>query len=552
LAPVLATSAALDDWLRRDSEVARGLLARAAADEHGAVSPSVYETSRLVRAARWLDGHGARLRYLVAAQQEDGTWGPPDGYALVPTLGATEALLAELRELRDPAPDAPPRGVLLGSAAAGLRALCHRFGTGAPAPLPDTIAVETLVPWLLEEINGQLARLATDPVSGLDCLAGARLRLPAGLDGRTRTMLRDAARSGRQIPEKYWHGLEVLGEQARQASFVRPVDGAVGASPAATAVWLGSAAPPGHPSTRYLRSLQHRYRGPVPGVAPITVFERAWVLGSLAGAGMELGVPAAITDHLRSALGPDGAPAGIGLPPDSDDTAGALHALALVGRPRSTACLRGYRAEAYFRCFPEERTPSTSTNAHVLDALADDTAPEVWHRQGATIDTVAGWLLDQQQPDGSWQDKWHASAYYATACCVQALRRVRSPLAAAAVGRALAWVLDTQRPDGSWGRWAGTGEETAYAIQVLLPAGREVGEVRARAALAGCRFLLGWRARAAEDPPLWHDKDLYAPGTVVEAAQVGGLHLAASNPHVRRLAIAAGAEQRDAQYNESA
>ncbi len=533
--------------------MAGGLLARAASDEHGAVSPSVYETSRLVRTARWLDGHGARLRYLVGAQQADGTWGPADGYALVPTLAATEALLAELREPRDPAPDAPPRGELPGSAAAGLRALCDRFGAGAPVSLPDTIAVETLVPWLIEEINGHLSRLATDPVSGLDCLAGARLRLPAGLDDRTRTCLRDAARSGRQIPEKYWHGLEVLGEQVRQASFVRPVNGAVGASPAATAVWLGSAAPPGgHPSARYLRSVQHRHRGPVSGVVPITVFERAWVLASLAGAGMELAVPAALLAHLRSALGPDGAPAGIGLPPDSDDTAGALHALALVGRPRSTACLRGYRAGAYFRCFLGERTPSTSTNAHVLDALADDLAPDAWHRPGATIDTVAGWLLDQQQPDGSWQDKWHASAYYATACCVQALRRVRNPQSAAAVGRALAWVLDTQRPDGSWGRWAGTGEETAYAIQILLPPGREVGEARARAALRGCRFLLAWRARAAEDPPLWHDKDLYTPVTVVQAAQVGGLHLAASNPHVRRLAIAAEAEQSDAVYDESA
>src|SRR5262249_11127669 len=156
-------------------------------------------------------------------------------------------------------------------------------------------------PWLLGEINGHLARLATDPVSGLDCLAGARLRPPAGLDDTTRTRLRDAVRRGLQIPEKYWHGLEVLGEQARHASFGRPVNGALGASPAATVAWLGSAAPPGHPSARYLRSVQHRHRGPVPGVVPITVFERAWVLGSLAGAGMGLDVPAPLTDHLRSA-----------------------------------------------------------------------------------------------------------------------------------------------------------------------------------------------------------------------------------------------------------
>lgn len=59
----------------------------------GTVSPSVYETGRLVSLAPWLVGHPERVRFLLNGQQSDGRWGGPEGYALVPTLSATEALL---------------------------------------------------------------------------------------------------------------------------------------------------------------------------------------------------------------------------------------------------------------------------------------------------------------------------------------------------------------------------------------------------------------------------------------------------------------------------
>ncbi len=153
--------AAMDEWLRDEAAEAGALLARIAEDDQGAVSPSVYETSRLVRTARWLRGHGARLRFLIDEQHSDGTWGgQPDGYALVPTLAATEALLAELGE---PAREGPARGELLASATAGLRALRRWLGAGPAVPVPDTIGVETLGSWLLGEINGLLAGLAIDP-----------------------------------------------------------------------------------------------------------------------------------------------------------------------------------------------------------------------------------------------------------------------------------------------------------------------------------------------------------------------------------------------------
>lgn len=232
--------AAMDEWLRDEAAEAGALLARIAEDDQGAVLPSVYETSRLVRTARWLRGHGARLRFLIDEQHSDGTWGQPDGYALVPTLAATEALLAELGE---PAREGPARGELLASATAGLRALRRWLGAGPAVPVPDTIGVETLGSWLLGEINGLLAGLAIDPMAGLDAWAGVTLPLPAGLDDRTLAALREAVRRGNGLPEKYWHGLEAFGAAAYRAPFVHPRNGVVGGSAAATAAWLGPARP---------------------------------------------------------------------------------------------------------------------------------------------------------------------------------------------------------------------------------------------------------------------------------------------------------------------
>ncbi|HKT01990.1 MAG TPA: hypothetical protein VJT31_20885, partial [Rugosimonospora sp.] len=62
-------------------------------DAGGRVSASVYETGRLVALRPDLPGHRARLDFLLARQAPDGSWGAPGGYAVVPTLSATAALL---------------------------------------------------------------------------------------------------------------------------------------------------------------------------------------------------------------------------------------------------------------------------------------------------------------------------------------------------------------------------------------------------------------------------------------------------------------------------
>lgn len=491
-------------WITQTTE---HLVSRMSTDPLGDISVSVYETARLVTFAPWLTGHGERIDFLLRGQRPDGGWGGDDGYHLVPTLSATEALLRNQ--------DGDAR--IAGAVDRALRLLSHQLNSGRPIAIPDTVAVELLVPSLVEQINARLA-------------GSVRLESPQGTAPERLALLTESARRGRTPPATLQHSLEGFGELARGLPSVARFGGSVGCSPAATAAWLGDRMPaPGHrDSVAYLEAVQDRHRGAVPVCAPVPVFERAWVIVALLSAGVPVTVPPELVAGLLDAFGDSGVAAGPGLPEDADDTATALCALRRTGHPVSPDSLWAYFADDHFSSFPGERTSSTTTNAHVLQAfeLCLDHGGEPRQRYLDTIAGLAGWLAERQQPDGSWTDKWHASPYYATAACVAALvahhRR--------AVGRAVAWVLETQRGDGSWGRWSGTAEETAYAVRILLTAG---GQGARRAAARGCAFLL--RSERDPYPPLWHDKDLYTPYRIVRAEITAALWLAHEDDQVAVL-----------------
>lgn len=522
------------------ANMATTLLSAMSSDPQGEFSPSVYETGRLVTVTPSLSGHVQRVRFLLDHQQQHGGWGGPDGYALVPTLSATEALLTVLQRWPAWSGSPVPQQEVMSSVDRGLRALCTWLNPGRRITLPDTVAVELVVPGLVTEINAHLERLEREPLTGLAGRYGShRLVPPPSADGALLARLRRQASRGLPLPAKLWHSLEVIGAPAQGAPFVEPVRGGVGCSPAATAIWLGDRVirSKRHPSVRYLESVQERGGGPVPVAAPLTVFERAWVLSTLTGAGLPVGVPDPLVDSLQEAFGECGVAGGPGLPPDADDTATALGALAGLGRPRSPDCLWNYQVEGHFACFPAERTPSASTNAHVLQAfstcLAAGVSPGSQYLD--TIGTLIRWLCDHQEADGNWWDKWHASPYYATARCATALAEHGTAAAIAAVRKAVGWVLDTQRPDGSWGRWTSTHEETAYAVQILLRTGLPRADgVLAQAIVRGCRALLR-SDEAQQHPPLWHDKDLYTPVRIVRAEVLAALHLAHANQRIATL-----------------
>jgi halimadienyl-diphosphate synthase len=520
------------------AEAARELVDGLVSQPWGQVSPSIYETGRLVTLAPWLAGHVRRVEYLLSEQRADGGWGGPGGYALAPTLSAIEAILVTLRR-RDGRPEdalepGPAPADLATAAGRGLGVLSSWLRGPAAVAVPDMPAVELIVPGLIDAVNEHLAALHDDGFSDLGPWCGGEpLRPPRGMDGAALTVIRSRLRSGAAVPEKLLHALEVAGDAAAGADTVRPErTGTVGASPAATAAWLAGRTPPapGDPARRYLETVAERHGGPVPCGLPVTVFERAWVLAWLLRAGIEPAVPAELVESLTALMGSAGTPAAAGLPPDADTTAGALYALSLAGAPLPPDPLWAYETKTHFCTWQGENGLSVSTNAHVLEAFGRFLEIGAAHagsrpRYAATAGKVAAWLRAQQEADGSWLDRWHASPYYATACCAPALDRFDGERSATAVRRAARWVVATQRPDGSWGRWHGTAEETAYAMQTLLltRAGDDGG---CREAVRRGRAYLLRSAGRAEDPPLWHDKDLYLPKAIVRAAVLAALHLA--------------------------
>jgi HAD superfamily hydrolase (TIGR01509 family) len=465
----------------------------------GQLSASVYETGRLVSLSPWLAGHEARISYLASSQRCDGSWGHADpNYALVPTLSATDALIGAGHAHRN-----------------AMRGFGWLAGTLAEDRLylPDQPGIELIVPYLVAQINAKSGR--------------PPLPLPRGADGSCQSRVADAIAQGRQIPKKLEYALEVAGRVAAgSASVAMEETGAIGASPAATAAWLGPAAPaPDHPARRYLEAAVAQYGGPVPVFLPFTVMERAWVLAWLLRSGLTPRIPAGLGLGLAAALGPGGAATAPGLPHDADTTAVTLYALALLGQPQPPTVLRAFELPTHFCSWPGESEDSVSTNAHVLEAFGSYVAahPETEPAYRSTIAKISNWLCGQQRADGSWTDRWHISPYYATQCAVTALRRFGHASASTSLARARSWVISTQRERGRWGIWEGTREETAYAVQILASTGGATLPDQTT------EFLC-----APDDiahPPLWIAKDPYCPTAIVEAAILAALRLGQSERH---------------------
>lgn len=156
--------------------------------------------------------------------------------------------------------------------------------------------------------------------------------------------------------------------------------------------------------------------------------------------------------------------------------------------------------------------PSADVTAHAVEMLAArGLAGTGTARRGVA------WLLDAQEPDGSWFGRWGANYVYGTGAVVPALVRAGLPPQHAAIRRAVRWLQEHQDASGGWGEdlrsykdrsWVGRGTPTAsqtgWALLALLAAGERDS--------AAVRRGVAWLARTQREDGTWDEPQFTGTG----------------------------------------
>jgi len=137
--------------------------------------------------------------------------------------------------------------------------------------------------------------------------------------------------------------------------------------------------------------------------------------------------------------------------------------------------------------------PSADVTAHAVEMLAAlGRGGEEPAQRGVR------WLLDNQEPGGSWFGRWGVNHVYGTGAVVPALISAGIAPTHPSVRRAVRWLEAHQNPDGGWGEdarsyddpeWVGRGESTASQTAWALLALHAAGE-RSPAVERGVRWLV--------------------------------------------------------------
>ena len=456
----------------------------------GVMTPAVYDTAQVARFAPPPQGPDPALDWLVAQQDPDGGWGAPAG-ALSRHISTLATMLA-LAEHR-PGAAADP----LDRAAHYLRASSSAWRDAQPEDLP--IGGELLLRRVLDEAVH--ARLDVDPRPYARVVASAANRIDA---------IASLAWPAGTPPLSAWEAWGVAADPREQSAL-----GDVGTCPASTARWLasGAAGATADRARAYLERAAAATGVGVPGVVPFVFplerMEQAFSLYALALVADRL--PDGLSDALAAQVGDLEAAfhARGGLSHtdvfelDGDDTAVAAAVLATFGRAVDVDAILRFRRGAHFRTWDFEFTPSLTTTAHCVHALA---------AHGERHTPALRFLLERRTADGLWErDKWHTSWAYATLQCVPALRALGE---LEALERAGSGLCARQRPDGGFGSGAAsTPIETAYGglALALIEATLNSRRVREARAAAGA-YLWSRCGPGSAHPPqrLWIGKEQYA------------------------------------------
>ncbi|WP_420628838.1 cyclase [Candidatus Leptofilum sp.] len=393
----------------------------------------------------------------------------------------------------------------------GLAALEIHWSQLADDPAGETIAFEMLFPTLM--VEAQSLGLINRPYNFLDNMARIRevklARSPKQMISRLVSMVFSAEMAGGD-------GVHLLDTENLQEA-----NGSVGFSPSATAYFSLFVDNDNGQALEYLRGLPV-YKGGVPNVFPIDVFEAAWTLQNLSLiTSLDDEIIAQCQPHLDFLEGDWEPNNGMGYAAgcairDSDGTSVVYETLTHFGRQADLKTILSYEKDDHFRCFHLEANPSVSANIHVLGAL-NRAGLKLSH---PSVQKVRQFLYRKQTRKGFWVDKWHASPYYPTAHTIIAGTEYDKDL----VAKAVAWILNTQRDDGAWGYYyMPTAEETAYCLQALVIWQRCGGDVPLEVLRRGASWLQAHIELPY--PPLWIGKCLYAPMKVIRSTILSALLL---------------------------
>jgi halimadienyl-diphosphate synthase len=483
------------------------------------------------------------FNWLLQHQSIDGSWGSLP-QTLLPTLAALLALLKAPKQT-DATRCAAKR------AEAHLQAAFNKWSVNQH----ESVGFEVLVLALLEELENLGVVLEFPDKTELLKLYHQKLCITAP----------ELIYSGHS---NLIHSLEAFGSSIdfQRLGQLQAANGSYGCSPAATAAFLIYSPQWDTAAADWLTHLSDKARsagepGAMPNAYPIDVFESSWVFYNFIQAGIDFTDEAysTVLQRLRIWLQESVTQKGasisrmIGMPTDSDDTGMVLAAHNLlankIGLKRvSIDCLQHFERDTHFACFELERGISLSANAHVLAALLSEPTPPGWVTNNNTINKLVDYLYSVRNRDGYWEDKWHMSPFYATACTTMALAEHPDPSVLQKLQPTVEWILATQSPkDGGWGshgNGCSTLEETAYALQILNVARErllekkplvvtqnECSEVMRR----GIQYLwqhleeLSFGTQVAANPRLpylWRGKELYVPWRVVHSVVLAVLYQA--------------------------
>lgn len=473
----------------------------------GHMASTAYDTAWVARLGPiHSDLSNRALIWLTRNQLPDGSWGAPSPMyyhdRVVCTLSAMIALSYRGHRQAD-------RTQIEYGKLALERIISGATGGLSTDPNGATVGFEMIVPTLVAEAEraGLIKNQGGRFLGRLSALRRKKLAyLRENTINRNVTLAFSAEMSG--VDGKHMLDVENLQER----------NGSVGVSPSATAYFATYIKKGDKASLKYLQGIM-KPEGGFPNVAPFDVFEIAWALWNLSF------IPDARKnkklkphlDFLANAWKPG---RGVGFAAeysvkDSDDTGLVYDTLMRYGIEKDIASVLFYEEKDHFRCFDLEANPSISANIHVLGALAQAGLDQ----KNSSFHKIVRFLSKTRGSNPFWMDKWHSSAYYATAHAIIACAGSANDLVAPSVD----WMLASQNADGSWGTYIKTAEETAYAMQALWVWNEKVARVPKSALKKGARWLTENMDKPY--PPLWIGKCLYSPHLVIRSAVISAVAL---------------------------